>query len=166
MAMSPHVARLRAAVGNELLVLPSACGVIFDDEGRVLLVRHTNGGIWSVPGGSIDPAESPADAAAREVWEETGLHVEPVRLLGVFGGPECVVHYANGDRTSYVVTAFECEIRGGRLHASSDETDGAAFVAPHDLSGYRTSAWVARYLPQLARRSAGLFVPAAWRPPA
>ncbi len=165
MAMSPHVARLRAAVGNDLLVLPSACGVIFDTDGRVLLVRHTNGGIWSVPGGCVDPCEHPADAAVREVWEETGLQVEAVRLLGIFGGPECVVHYPNGDRTSYVVSAFECEIRGGLLQANSDETDGAAFVGPDELAGYRTSAWVARYLPQLYRRPAGSFVPSAWRPP-
>lgn len=165
MAMSPHVARLRAAVGSELLVLPSACGVVYDEEGRILLVRHVNGGIWSVPGGCIDPEEAPADAVAREVWEETGLEVEPVRVLGVFGGPECVIEYANGDRTSYVVTAFECELRGGRLDAHSDETDGAAFVGPSELASYRTSAWVARYLPQLYRRPDGLFVPAAWRPP-
>lgn len=167
MAISPHVARLRAAVGHELLVLPSACGVVFDAEGRILLVRHTNGGIWSFPGGCIDPCEAPADAVAREIWEETGLYAVPVRVLGVFGGPDCVVAYANGDRTSYVVTAFECEVRGGELRACSDETDAAAFVGPGELDGYRASPLVRQVLPRLFERPReALFAAPSWKPPA
>src|SRR5262245_28158484 len=136
MAMSPHVRRLRAAVGSELLVLPSATGIIFDDRDRILLVRQTESGVWSAPGGAIDPDEQPADAVVREVWEETGLHTKPVRLLGVYGGPPCLVTYPNGDRTIYVMTVFECAVIGGTLHGSSDETSDARFVAAHELPSY------------------------------
>jgi ADP-ribose pyrophosphatase YjhB (NUDIX family) len=164
--MSPHVRRLREAIGSELLVLPSATGIVFDDRGRILLVRQTESGLWSVPGGTIDPGETPADAVVREVWEETGLHTAPVRILGVYGGPTCLVTYANGDRTEYVMTAFECEVRGGTLRAVSDETMGSAFVAAEDLSRYRTSSWVRHVLPSLYDRSrSGYFEPPSWRPP-
>ena len=78
MSMSPHIRRLRAAVGSELLVLPSVSGIIFDDKGRILLVRQVESGVWTTPGGSVDPYETPSDAVVREVWEETGLYTAPV----------------------------------------------------------------------------------------
>ena len=49
MAMSAHIQRLRAALGPELLVLPSVTGIIFDDENRILFVRQTESGLWSTP---------------------------------------------------------------------------------------------------------------------
>jgi 8-oxo-dGTP pyrophosphatase MutT (NUDIX family) len=165
MAMSPHVRRLRAVLGSELLVLPSVTGIIYDERDRILLVRQTDGGVWSAPGGSVEPDETPADAVVREVWEETGLYATPVRLLGVYGGPSCVVSYPNGDRTAYVMTVFECEVRGGSLRPESDETSAAAFVGAAQLAGLRTSPWVMHVIPGLYDRSrAGHFEPPSWRP--
>ena len=166
MAMSPHIRRLRAAVGTELLILPAVTGIVFDERNRILLVRQAEGGAWTAPGGAIEPEETPADAVVREVWEETGLHVEPMQILGVHGGPACVVTYANGDRTSYVMTVFACEVRGGALQTTSDETTDAAFVARDDLPRYRTATWVRHVLPRLYDRAAGAsFEAPAWRPP-
>jgi len=97
---------------------------------------------------------------------ESGLHVEPVRILGVYGGPSCMVIYPNGDRTTYVMTVFECEVRGGILRADSDETTDAAFVGFGELPRYRTSPWVQAVLPGLYDRSrSGHFEPPSWRPP-
>ena len=166
MSMSPHVRRLRAAVGSELLVLPSVTGIIFDDRSRILLVRQAESGVWSAPGGCIDPDETPSDAVVREVWEETGLYTTPLRILGVYGGPSCLVTYPNGDQTEYVMTIFECNVRGGALRAVSDETTDSAFVAAEELSAYHTSSWVQHVLPGLYDRSrSGHFEAPSWRPP-
>jgi 8-oxo-dGTP pyrophosphatase MutT (NUDIX family) len=141
-------------------------GIIFDDQDRILLVRQAESQVWSAPGGSVDPHETPADAVVREVWEETGLYTTPTRILGVYGGRSCLVTYPNGDRTEYVMTVFECEVRGGALRAVSDETTDAAFVAAEDLAAYRTSSWVAHVLPGLYDRSrSGHFEVSSWRPP-
>src|SRR5262245_56314746 len=80
MPISDYLRDLRARVGTTLLAVPSVTGLIFDDEGRVLLVQHANGGVWLLPGGAIDPDETPQDAVVREVWEETGLDVAPIAL--------------------------------------------------------------------------------------
>ncbi len=63
--------------------MPSVTIITFDDRGRVLLARHADAVVWVAPGGSVDPHESPADAAVREMWEETGLRVEPTRVVVV-----------------------------------------------------------------------------------
>lgn len=55
------------------------------DEDRVLLTRWIEGRTpaWSLPGGGLEPGEDPADAARREVWEESGYEVRLDGLLGV-----------------------------------------------------------------------------------
>ena len=66
-------------------------------------MRLADTGSWAVPGGAIDPNELPAEAAVRECWEETGVLVEPIRITGVFGGPEFLIKYPNGDVTYYTL---------------------------------------------------------------
>jgi 8-oxo-dGTP pyrophosphatase MutT (NUDIX family) len=80
--------------------------MLFDAEGRLLLAKDTDTGLWMTIGGAIERDEKPADAAVRECREETGLLVQLTDLLGIFGGPEFRIRYPNGDVTSHVVTAF------------------------------------------------------------
>ena len=54
----------------------------------------------------IEPYETPADAALRETWEETGLLVELRGIVGVFGGELCASTYANGDEVAWVATVL------------------------------------------------------------
>jgi 8-oxo-dGTP diphosphatase len=65
----------------------TACAVVVDDRGRVLLTRRAGPpyeGYWDLPGGFIGEAEHPHDAVRRELDEETGLAVEPRDLIGVW----------------------------------------------------------------------------------
>jgi ADP-ribose pyrophosphatase YjhB (NUDIX family) len=66
-----------------------AAGAIFDRMGRVLLVHHTYGRLnWELPGGFVEPGESPDEGARRELHEETGLQLEIDRLSGVYFEPD------------------------------------------------------------------------------
>ncbi len=73
---------------------PRACGALIQDN-VILMVRHVEASrsYWTLPGGGIEAGETPAEAAVREVWEETGLRVRAVRLL--WEG-----NYGHGGRTS------------------------------------------------------------------
>jgi 8-oxo-dGTP pyrophosphatase MutT (NUDIX family) len=99
-----------------MTVRPGVAAVIFDG-GRVLMQRRDDTGRWGLPGGGVEPGESVRAAVVREVREETGLDVEPLRLIGVYSDPahHQVVTYPDGNVIHYVSSVFECAVRGGRL---------------------------------------------------
>lgn len=146
MPPSGIVRELRAAVGHGLLQLPAASALTFDDDDRLLLILNSDDGCWSVPGGCIEPNESPEEAVRREVLEETGLEVDPLRLLGVYGGPRFRVRYPNGDETSYVTATFRCAVTGGSLKADGEEALAARFFSWGEIDGLALSAFTSELL--------------------
>lgn len=93
--------------------------VVFDDAGRVLLIRRANEpgqGRWSVPGGRVEVGETDHHAVIREVAEETGLEVEITRRVG--GVQRCAPGGAVFDIHDYL-----CRATGGTLRAGDDADD-------------------------------------------
>lgn len=166
MAISPYLRRLRETIGPGLLLLPAVTVMIFDDRGRVLLVQHTEGGAWLLPGGSIEPGERPADTAVREIWEETGLHITLNHVIGVFGGPEFHITYANGDEVSCLTTVFEAQVAGGEHQPDGEEVRDIAYFSPAELAGLAMPAWMRIVLEAGLRRDGRThFQKPAWQPP-
>jgi ADP-ribose pyrophosphatase YjhB (NUDIX family) len=82
----------------------------------------------------MEPGECIASCAVRETHEETGLEVEPVRLVGVYSDPAYQhVTYPNGDQVQFMSASFECRVVGGVLAADGDESLEVAFFAPNNL---------------------------------
>ena len=127
MAVPPYVARLRAHIGHDLLLLPGVTAVVRDDAGRVLLARRSDNGHWSLPAGIIDPGEQPADAVLREVYEETGVRVAVDGVGGVATHP---VVYPNGDVCEYLNVWFRCRPVGGQPRADDDESTEVGWFDP------------------------------------
>jgi ADP-ribose pyrophosphatase YjhB (NUDIX family) len=134
MGMSPHIRRLRSAVGHELLLLPSVSVLPVDETGRVLLVRHAGHHGWAVLGGAVEIGESPAETAVREARVEIGTEVRLTRLLDVLGGPDYEVTYPNADRVAYVTAVYEAEIIGGTARVADSELTDAAWFSPDELA--------------------------------
>ncbi len=130
MAISPYITRLRAFVGHDLLLLPGASAVVRDEAGRILLLRRADNGRWSLPAGMIDPGEQPAEAALREIAEETGVVAEIERLGGV-AMHEAV--YPNGDRCEYLAVWFRCRAVGGEARPDGEESLEVGWFAPDEL---------------------------------
>ncbi len=123
---------------------------VFDGEGRVLLVERGNPpgvGLWTVPGGRLEPGETLAQAVAREVREETGLVVE-------VGGLACVAERM-GDDYHFVILDYLARAIGGTLAAASDAR-AAKFV---DLDELATLPLTDGLMPLLERARA---THAAW----
>lgn len=166
MSMSDYVRSLRRMVGTTQLEVPTASTIVLDAQGRVLLVRQADGDLWTTPGGMIEPEETPADAAVRETWEETGLLVEPMRIVGVFGGGLCTSTYANGDRIAWVSTVFEARVIAGALRPDNVETLDVRYFADDELRRLARRPHVDLFVDAARKRSgAAVFQPASWQPP-
>jgi ADP-ribose pyrophosphatase YjhB (NUDIX family) len=98
--------------------------LIFKRSGRrgpILLVergREPLKGYWSLPGGLVEPGEKLEEAVRREIQEETGLRVGPVRLFEIF---ERIMRDASGRAEyHYVLADYVCKVTGGELQAGDD----------------------------------------------
>ena len=165
MPMSPYMQDIRKKVGHDLLILPSAAVAVHDEQMRLLLCLHRDKNIWVTPGGIIEPGEQPADAAVRETWEETGLLVEITGILGVYGGSDLLIDYANGDRAAYIGTIFHGRIVGGSLSPDGDEIFDARYFTQEELARVDHSKWLDTAMPALFSTSRPPhFVRASWKP--
>jgi len=112
---------------------PGVAAIISNGEGKILLQRRSDNGLWGLPGGSVEIGESVRDAIVREVKEETGLTVEVVRLIGVYSDPTFqIVRYPDGNVVQYISSLFACRILAGTLQ-TCDETLDLQFFDPANL---------------------------------
>jgi 8-oxo-dGTP diphosphatase len=134
----------------------AAYALITDDHGRMLLPHWSQAphSGWTMPGGGIDPGEHPADAAVREVFEETGHHVELDGLLGVdsFVIPGAERVHPAGRPMQGLRIVYRAHITGGELRVEEDgSTDGVAWHTPEEVDALDRVELV-----DLSRRWAGL----------
>lgn len=107
-----------------------ANAAVFDDEGRILLMKRADDETWCLPGGFVDPNESPAETVVRETREETGLNVQPTELVQLYTrkpgehGPHCLVS-----------PIYLCEVVDGDLQLSH-EGDALRYREPSDVSNW------------------------------
>src|SRR5512139_2201437 len=98
---------------------------IFKD-GKVLLTRREDFRVWCLPGGSVDPNETVAQAGIREVREETGLEVELVRMVGIYSRPG----WHDG---GYHIVVFAAAQIGGEMQPAPREVIEMGWFAPDEL---------------------------------
>ena len=118
--------------------LPLRCvgAIAHDSRGRLLVIQrgHDPGrGLWSLPGGRVEPGETDAQALVREMREETGLEVRPIRLAGT------VV------RGRYEIHDYICEVTEGDLRPGDDAAD-ARWVDAAALDALALTAGLAETL--------------------
>jgi ADP-ribose pyrophosphatase YjhB (NUDIX family) len=104
-------------------------GAVFRED-EILLVQERAKGVWSLPGGWADVGESPSEAVMREVLEESGYSVRPVKLLGLYdrdrhGYPPHVWHIWRA--------FFLCELEEQEPKPLGHETIGAGFFRRDEL---------------------------------
>ncbi|WNV74725.1 NUDIX hydrolase [Geodermatophilus sp. DSM 44513] len=117
------------AAGDPLPLVACVGAVVLDGRGRLLLVRRgtePGRGLWSVPGGRVEPGESPAAAVEREVREETGLAVRAGAEVGRVRVP--------GPGVVYDVVDLACTLLDlGATPVAGDDADAVTFAAAADL---------------------------------
>jgi ADP-ribose pyrophosphatase YjhB (NUDIX family) len=116
----------------------SVAGAVVDEQGRALAIRRRDNGRWEPPGGVLELGEILHDGLRREVFEETGLKVEPDALTGV---------YQNLPR-GIVAFVFRCHAVGGDL-GPSEEASEVAWLTPEEITDRMSEAYAVRLLDAL-----------------
>lgn len=88
----------------------SVTAVVFDSDGRVLVIKRDDDGRWVPPGGVLELDETPQECAEREVLEETGYRIEVGPLTGVY----------KNMRLGVISLAFRCQVTGGSARTSHE----------------------------------------------
>ena len=125
--------------------LIDSVGVLIRDEaGRILLVQRGHepqAGLWTIPGGRVEPDETLEQAAAREALEETGLVVE-------VGAEIYRVQIPGGDDRVFDVHDFAARVLDGTPVAGDDAAD-IAWVGLDELAAYQVSPQLQDFLADL-----------------
>lgn len=116
----------------------SVTGVVIREDGRVLAIQRADDGRWVPPGGVLELDETPQQGVAREVLEETGIVVEPGRLVGVY----------KNMRLGVVSLAILCHPVGGSAHPT-DEAVKVAWLDPSEAADVMPEARAVRVLDAL-----------------
>ena len=152
MPIPDFVVQLRTLVGTDLLWMPGVSAVVVHDDGRLLLGRRSDNGLWAVVSGILEPGEQPAHAAVREVLEETGIVAVVEGLASVSSDSE-TVQYDNGDCAQYLDLTFACRAVGGDPWVGDDESTAVGWFAPDALPEPLTSSSRTRIDHALAYRA-------------
>lgn len=97
---------------DKLAWRPGAYGLVFNDKGQILVVENTLNHCYELPGGGVEIDERFEDAVIREVWEETGLHVEVEKFITMIDE----FFLTPGGRHWHTVKGFyKCTVKSGEL---------------------------------------------------
>jgi ADP-ribose pyrophosphatase YjhB (NUDIX family) len=128
------LATVGEGVGGYVTPKVAVAAVVGNDEGEILLTQRADSGVWLYPVGWADVGYSPAEIAIKEVYEETGIEVEPKSLIAVFDGLR--LGFARLPLYSLV---FHCDAIGGELKGHPLETRQVGFYPrdglPQPLAG-------------------------------
>jgi len=105
-------------------------------EAGLLLIERADDGYWAMPGGMMDIGETFAEAAVREVREETGYEVEVTGLVGLYSDPAHVTSYDDGTVSQECSIVFRGKVIGGAAAVSSESTQ-VRFVGAEEIAGLR-----------------------------
>jgi ADP-ribose pyrophosphatase YjhB (NUDIX family) len=112
----------------------SASVLVQDNNGRVLLLKRSDNGLWTIPTGAIKKNETAAQAGVRECREETGLEIRLTGLVGVFSDPRHIIEYKKEVRQPINI-CFRGQVAGGKL-TTTEEATAVEWVAPGQMDDY------------------------------
>lgn len=115
-----YIQSIRPKLGHQKIILNCA-GAVVEQAGKILLQRRSDNGAWGLPGGILELDETYAQAAVREIWEETGLHVRLTALLGIYHNPDMI--WPNRDRAHTIGAIFTAEVTGGALRVDEESLE-------------------------------------------
>lgn len=115
-----YVKYIRGLVGHQKIVMNAGACIITNENNEILLQLRGDDHFWGLPGGILEMGETPKETAIREVFEETGYHVEILSLLGDYHNFHKV--WPGGDEAHIICFVYIGKIIGGEMKIDQKET--------------------------------------------
>ena len=118
-----YVSDLRSLLGTRPLILVGSEVLVIDSQDRLLVTRRSDNGLWSIPGGMMEPGETLEETARREVSEETGMLCHKLEFFKMYSGPQFYYRYPHGDEVFNVSAVFVCRSFTGEIQIDSESLE-------------------------------------------
>lgn len=128
-----YIADIREKVGKDPIFMPGGGIFFIDEQGRALLQKRLDNGLWAGTGGALDLGETFEDAARREAYEELRLVPGSMTLLNTYSGESQHYTYPNGDEVYVIAAIYICEDYEGTLTIDPEECLDARFFTMDEL---------------------------------
>ncbi|MFD5825872.1 NUDIX hydrolase [Lentzea sp. NPDC060358] len=112
---------------------PAVSAFVQNDSGQVLMIRRTDNDKYAIPGGQQEVGETLAQAAIREVKEETGIEIGILAIIGLYSNPNHVIAYDDGEVRQEFSICFRAKPTGGHPKTSSESKE-VQWVDPSKIS--------------------------------
>ncbi len=126
--MQEWMRQVGAGVAGYVTPKVAVGAVVGNDRGELLLVKRADNGVWLYPTGWADVGYSASEVAVKEVLEETGMEVEPVRLIAVLDGLRL-----GFTKVPLYSLVFHCRVVGGELRRHPLECTDVGWFPEHGL---------------------------------
>lgn len=133
--MEDYIKKVRKIIGHEPMLLPHAIVVVFDNEDKVLIETRADDGYLDFPGGTIDIGEEVEAAAKRELFEETGIIADELKLFNIYSGEITKYQYFNRDIIYGIDIVYLCYKYHGELKTQPEEVSELKFMKLDDIKG-------------------------------
>lgn len=129
-----YLGKLRAVVGDRLILMPGSRVVVEDQTGRILLQHRSDFGVWGVPGGAPEVGENLTASLLRELKEETGLDATQATPFGFASDPAFeTITFPNGHMCQYFNLLYAVRQFEGLAVVGDDESHAVGWFSPDEL---------------------------------
>jgi mutator protein MutT len=128
-----YITNLRKKVGHDPLILPGGTLLALNRSNELLMMKRTDNQYWGVPGGTMEPGESPEQTVIRETEEEIGVHLHNPELFGVYGGEGFFYVYPSGDQVFNLSVVYLCRDFSGDIKLDEGEHSEFRFFPLNNL---------------------------------
>ncbi len=118
----PYWAQIRKFIGHSV-VYSSSCVVIIERDNKILAVKRSDDGMWSLPAGAKELGDHLDETARKEVLEEVGVEISNLKLIAVQTGKDMFWKYPNGNKMHYISFVWKAQTSGEPKISDPENTE-------------------------------------------
>ena len=118
-----YIKSLRQHIGTKPIIAPGSAIIVLNENNELLLQLRSDTNDWGLPGGGMEIGDSFEETACKELYEETGLVAEELKLLGLASGKELYYKFPHGDEIYNATAIFKATAVTGSIKQNEESRD-------------------------------------------